>query len=145
MPCETCSETFYSRFTAPFSVLRLLTPPTLSHQAAKTRAEHYSKIVEELPQMYRCRRIPWTTETHYYGGGSSGPAHSASGPSGTRCVSGCKCMSGDTPIDRNSLFHSMSSIICSRSRLDRYQYHPGTIGVSVSQFSMDQFPFGASP
>ena len=38
-------------FTAPFTVLRLLTPLKMSYEAAKKRAEPYTKIVEELPQM----------------------------------------------------------------------------------------------
>jgi len=37
--------------TAPFTVLRLLTPLKISYEAAKKRAEPYTKIVEELPQM----------------------------------------------------------------------------------------------
>ena len=41
------------RFTAPFTVLRLLTPLKMSYAAAKKRAEPYTKIVEELPQMRR--------------------------------------------------------------------------------------------
>jgi uncharacterized protein YecE (DUF72 family) len=40
-------------FTAAFTVLRLLTPLKLSYEAAKKRAEPYTKIVEELPQMRR--------------------------------------------------------------------------------------------
>jgi uncharacterized protein YecE (DUF72 family) len=40
-------------FTAPFTVLRLLTPLKMSYGAAKKRAEPYTKIVEELPQMRR--------------------------------------------------------------------------------------------
>ena len=40
-------------FTAPFSVLRLLTPLTMSYEAAKKRAEPYTTIVEELPEMRR--------------------------------------------------------------------------------------------
>jgi uncharacterized protein YecE (DUF72 family) len=40
-------------FTAPFTVLRLLTPLKISYEAAKKRAEPYTKIVEELPQMRR--------------------------------------------------------------------------------------------
>jgi hypothetical protein len=40
-------------FTAPFTVLRLLTPLKMSYEAAKTRAEPYTKIVEELPEMRR--------------------------------------------------------------------------------------------
>ena len=39
------------RFTAPFTVLPLLTPLTLSYEAAKKRAEPYTKIVGELPMM----------------------------------------------------------------------------------------------
>lgn len=38
-------------FTAPFTVLRLLTPLKMTYQAAKQRAEPYTKIVEELQQM----------------------------------------------------------------------------------------------
>jgi len=41
------------RFTAPFAVLRLLTPLKMSYEAAKKRAEPYTKIVEELPEMRR--------------------------------------------------------------------------------------------
>ena len=40
-------------FTAPFTVLRLLTPLKLSYEAAKKRAEPYTKIVEEVPEMRR--------------------------------------------------------------------------------------------
>ena len=40
-------------FTAVFTVLRLLTPLKMSYEAAKKRAEPYTKIVEELPQMRR--------------------------------------------------------------------------------------------
>ena len=40
-------------FTAPFTVLRLLTPLEMTYEAAKKRAEPYTKIVEELPQMRR--------------------------------------------------------------------------------------------
>jgi len=39
-------------FTSPFTV-RLLTPLGLSYAVAKNRAEPYTKIVEELPQMRR--------------------------------------------------------------------------------------------
>ena len=38
-------------FTAPFTVLRLLTPLKISYEAAKKRAEPYNKIVGELPDM----------------------------------------------------------------------------------------------
>lgn len=39
--------------TAPFTVLRLLTPLEMSYEAAKKRAEPYTKIVGELPVMRR--------------------------------------------------------------------------------------------
>ncbi|MGZ8405369.1 MAG: hypothetical protein ACXW38_06855, partial [Nitrospira sp.] len=39
------------RFTAPFTVVRLLTPLNMSYEAAKKRAAPYNKIVEVLPQM----------------------------------------------------------------------------------------------
>lgn len=39
------------RFTAPFTVIRLLTPLNMSHEAAIKRAAPYNKIVGELPQM----------------------------------------------------------------------------------------------
>lgn len=38
-------------FTAPFTVLRRLTPLKMSYEAAKKRAEPYNKIVGELPEM----------------------------------------------------------------------------------------------
>jgi uncharacterized protein YecE (DUF72 family) len=38
-------------FSAPFTVLRLLTPLNMSYEAAKKRAEPYTKIVGELPDM----------------------------------------------------------------------------------------------
>lgn len=38
-------------FSAPFTVLRLLTPLKLSYAVAKQRAAPYNKIVEELPEM----------------------------------------------------------------------------------------------
>ena len=41
------------RFTAPFTVLRLLTPLKISYEVAKKRAEPYIKIVCELPDMRR--------------------------------------------------------------------------------------------
>lgn len=40
-------------FTAPFTVMRLLTPLKMSYEAAKKRAEPYDKIVAELPEMRR--------------------------------------------------------------------------------------------
>ncbi|MGQ0665559.1 MAG: DUF72 domain-containing protein, partial [Nitrospiraceae bacterium] len=41
------------RFTAPFTILRLLTPLKMSYEAAKKRADPYNRIVEELPEMRR--------------------------------------------------------------------------------------------
>lgn len=41
------------RSTVPFTVLRLLTPLKMSYETAKKRAEPYTKIVEELPEMRR--------------------------------------------------------------------------------------------
>jgi len=46
-------ERMEEHFTAPFTVLRLLTPLKMSYEAAKKRAEPYTKIVEELPEMRR--------------------------------------------------------------------------------------------
>jgi hypothetical protein len=40
-------------FTAPFTVLRLLTPLGMTYEAAKKRSAPYTKIVEELPEMRR--------------------------------------------------------------------------------------------
>jgi uncharacterized protein YecE (DUF72 family) len=40
-------------FTAPFTVLRLLTPLKMSYADAKKRAAPYAKIVAELPEMRR--------------------------------------------------------------------------------------------
>ena len=40
-------------FTAPFTVLRFITPLKISYEAAKKRAEPYNKIVGELPEMWR--------------------------------------------------------------------------------------------
>jgi uncharacterized protein YecE (DUF72 family) len=39
------------RFAAPFAMLRLLTPLKMSYEAAKKRAEPYTKILGELPGM----------------------------------------------------------------------------------------------
>ena len=41
------------RCTAPFTALRLQTPLKMSYEAAKKRAEPYTKIVEKLPEMRR--------------------------------------------------------------------------------------------
>ena len=53
MPPLAGQHTRMGSFTAPFTVLRLLTPLKMSYEAAKKRAEPYTKIVEELPQMRR--------------------------------------------------------------------------------------------
>ena len=53
MPPLAEQHTRMQGFTAVFTVLRLLTPLKLSYEAAKKRAEPYTKIVEELPQMLR--------------------------------------------------------------------------------------------
>ena len=47
----------------PFTILRLLTPLKISYEAAKKRAEPYTRIVGELPEMRQTRwnwsRRPW--------------------------------------------------------------------------------------
>ena len=53
MPPLSEQHTPMQGFTAVFTVLRLLTPLKMSYEAAKKRAEPYTKIVEELPQMRR--------------------------------------------------------------------------------------------
>ena len=53
MPPLAEQHTRMQGFTAVFRVLRLLTPLKMSYEAAKKRAEPYTKIVEELPQMRR--------------------------------------------------------------------------------------------
>ena len=53
MPPLSEQHTRMGTFTAPFTVLRLLTPLKMSYEAAKKRAEPYNKIVGELPQMRR--------------------------------------------------------------------------------------------
>ena len=40
-------------FTAPFTVVRLLTPLSMSYETAKKRAEPYTKIIQEIPEMRR--------------------------------------------------------------------------------------------
>ena len=52
-PLRDQHQRMEERFTAPFTVLRLLTPLKMSYEAAKKRAEPYTKIVEELPEMRR--------------------------------------------------------------------------------------------
>jgi hypothetical protein len=51
MPPLAEQQTRMGGFTAPFTVLRLLTPLKMAYDAAKKRAEPYTKIVEALPQM----------------------------------------------------------------------------------------------
>ncbi len=53
MPTLADQHSRMGSFTAPFTVLRLLTPLKLTYEAAKKRAEPYNKIVEELPEMKR--------------------------------------------------------------------------------------------
>ena len=53
MPPLADQHTRMQGFTAVFTVLRLLTTLGMSYAAAKKRAEPYTKIVEELPQMRR--------------------------------------------------------------------------------------------
>ena len=58
-------------FTAIFTVLRLLIPLKMSYGVAKKRAEPYSKIVKELPQIRReavnIVRQAMTESRHAYG------------------------------------------------------------------------------
>ncbi len=53
MPSLAEQHTRMGNFTAPFTVLRLLTPLKISYEAAKKRAEPYTKIVGELLEMRR--------------------------------------------------------------------------------------------
>jgi uncharacterized protein YecE (DUF72 family) len=53
MPPLAEQHRLMERFTAPFTVLRLLTPLKMTYEAAKKRAEPYTGIVEELPDMRR--------------------------------------------------------------------------------------------
>jgi hypothetical protein len=48
MPALAEQHQHMERFTAPFVVLRLLTPLQMSYEAAKKRAEPYNKIVQEF-------------------------------------------------------------------------------------------------
>jgi len=52
-PLREQHQRIEDRFTAPFTILRLLTPLKMSYEAAKKRAEPYTKIVEELSEMRR--------------------------------------------------------------------------------------------
>jgi len=51
MPSLAEQHTRMRTFTAPFTVLRLLTPLKMSYEVAKKRGEPYHKIVGALPQM----------------------------------------------------------------------------------------------
>ena len=51
MPPLAEQHTRMQGFTAVFTVLRLLMPLKMSYEAAKKRAEPYTKIVEELLQV----------------------------------------------------------------------------------------------
>jgi uncharacterized protein YecE (DUF72 family) len=51
MPALAEQHRLMERFTAPFTVLRLLTPLKMTYEAAKKRAAPYNKIVGELPEM----------------------------------------------------------------------------------------------
>jgi uncharacterized protein YecE (DUF72 family) len=53
MPALADQHARIGGFTAPFTVLRLLTPLKMSYETAKKRAEPYNKIVGELPEMRR--------------------------------------------------------------------------------------------
>ncbi len=53
MPTLADQHSRMGTFSAPFTVLRLLTPLKMSYEAAKKRAEPYNKIVGELPEMRR--------------------------------------------------------------------------------------------
>jgi uncharacterized protein YecE (DUF72 family) len=53
MPPLAEQHTRMGNFTAPFTVMRLLTPLKMSYEAAKKRTEPYTKIVEDLPAMRR--------------------------------------------------------------------------------------------
>jgi len=53
MPPLAEQDTRMRGFTAVFTVLRLLTPLKMSYEGAKKRAEPYTKIVGELPEMRR--------------------------------------------------------------------------------------------
>jgi len=53
MPSIAQQQERLETFTVPFTVLRLLTPLKMSYEAAKKRAEPYSRIVGELPEMRR--------------------------------------------------------------------------------------------
>ena len=50
-PLRDQHQRMEERLTAPFTIFRLLTPLKMSYEAAKKRAESYTKIVEELPEM----------------------------------------------------------------------------------------------
>ena len=51
MPPLAEQHTRMQEFTAVFTVLRLLTALKMSCELAKSRAQPYTKIVEEIPEM----------------------------------------------------------------------------------------------
>ena len=51
MPALAEQHRRMERFSAPFTVVRLLTPLNMTYEAAKKRAAPYNKIVGELPEM----------------------------------------------------------------------------------------------
>ena len=53
MPSLADQHNRMGRFTTPFTVLRLLTPLKISYEAAKKRAQPYTMIVGEIPEMRR--------------------------------------------------------------------------------------------
>jgi uncharacterized protein YecE (DUF72 family) len=53
MPSLAEQHNRMGRFTTPFTVLRLLTPLKISYEAAKKRAQPYTMIVGEIPEMRR--------------------------------------------------------------------------------------------
>lgn len=59
MPSLAEQQTRMATFTAPFTVLRLLRPPKMSYESARRRAEPYTKIAEELPEMRRGKWALW--------------------------------------------------------------------------------------
>ncbi|NOT22700.1 MAG: DUF72 domain-containing protein [Nitrospiraceae bacterium] len=53
MPSLAEQHQTMNSFSAPFTLLRLLTPLKMTYEAAKKQAEPYNKIVGELPEMRR--------------------------------------------------------------------------------------------
>ncbi len=52
-PLQAQRHRMEERFTAPLTVVRLLTVLKMTYETAKKRAKPYAKIVEELPEMGR--------------------------------------------------------------------------------------------